>query len=116
LASAQATLQNNINELTETVNSGLTNIYANIAPNMNAGVSITSGWTATKSGWVYAQRWTENAHSYLYINGKEALRAGSGGSYSSLNHASMVYVGKDERVTFDKFECTFYPCKGVQDA
>ena len=120
LASAQATLQNSINELTETVNNGLANIYTNIAPNMSAGISISSGWTATKSGWVWVKG-NSNASGdspYAYVDGKEVYQnwQGSGDSRAgALITSSMFFVGKGQKVTTaGRVQgLTFYPCKGV---
>lgn len=84
-----------------------------IAPNLTAGYSISSGWKSPNAGWVYANRSGDNFHAYLYVDGKELMKAGSGGSYSSLNYGSMIFIGKNRTVTFDKFNCTFYPSKGV---
>ena len=123
LASAQATLQNSINELTETVNNGLGNVYENIAPNMSAGISITSGWTATDSGWVYVNG-TSNASGsspYAFVDGKEVYQnwQSSGDSRAgTLVISTMFYVGKGQVVTATGRinSLVFFPCKGVQNA
>jgi hypothetical protein len=116
LASAQATLQNNINEMSDKLNAELGSMYENIAPNMNASISISSGWTATSSGWIYAYRNGDGFTASLKVDGKDLLIDGSHGSYSNLISGSMLYIGKDSTVTFERYTCTFYPCKGVQDA
>jgi hypothetical protein len=112
LASAQATLQNNINELADKV----ANLFNEIAPNLSAGISITNNWTATSSGWIYAYRNGDGFTASLKVDGKDLLIDGSHGGYSNLISGSMLYIGKDSTVTFERYTCTFYPCKGVQDA
>ena len=123
LASAQATLQNSINELTETVNNGLGNVYENIAPNMSAGISITNGWTATASGWLNIIGSSDASGNVptAYIDGKEVYRnhqSAGDGRAGSLWTSSMAFIGKGQVFTTSGRGTTntFYPCKGVQDA
>ena len=119
LASAQATLQNSINELTKTVNNGLSNVYENIAPNYKAGVAISNGWTAPKAGWINARhnQSYDNQYFTLWIDGVVAFETGGGGSYSAGDTDNIeLFVGKGAQVTFDgsgNKSVTFFPCKGV---
>ena len=116
LASAQATLQNSINELTETVNNGLGNVYENIAPNYSAGISIAAGWTSISSGWLYLQGMTDGTSS-VRVDGtyfQVSYDTGDGQSNGNL----FMYLSKGAVVTnLERIaRATFYPCKGVKNA
>ena len=123
ISSVQATLQNSINEMSEKLEAGLGSMYENIAPNMNAGMSISSGWTATASGWVWVAGNSNASGSspYAYVDGKEVYQnwQSAGDSRAgSLVISTTFFVGKGQVVTTTGRVqgLTFYPCKGVQNA
>lgn len=96
------------------LNQNSSEIMRIISPDLTAGISISSGWVSTSAGWIYATRWGENVTSNLYVNGVTVLYASSLGGYSTLGHGSLIYVDKNDTITFSRFTCKFYPCKGVE--
>lgn len=112
LASAQATLQNSINEIT----SKLGVVLDGLAPNLSAGIGISSGYTTPSIGWVYAYRTGDNFTASLKVDDRDFLVDGSHGGYSNLISGSTFFVGEGVKITFDRYSCTFYPCKGVKNA
>ena len=120
ISSVQATLQNSINELTETVNAGLDGVYENIAPNYNAGISITNGWSATSSGWISAVlNASASMTNTLTIDGQSVLanlQSAGDGRAGYLGIRFMVYIAKGQVVGGSHSGLVFYPCKGVQNA
>lgn len=119
ISSVQATLQNSINEMSDKLGS----MYENIAPNMNAAISITNGWEATASGWLNIIGSSDASGNVptAYIDGKEVYRNHQGyndGRAGALSTSSMAFIGKGQKFTTSgrRTTNTFYPCKGVQDA
>ena len=116
ISSVQATLQNSINEMSDKLNAELGSMYENIAPNYKAGISITSGWKATKSGWLYLQGMPDGTTS-VTIDGvyfQVSYDTGDGQSNGNI----FMFIAKDSVVAnFNRVaKSTFYPCKGVQNA
>jgi hypothetical protein len=116
LASAQATLQNSINEIT----SKLGVVLDGIAPNWSAGVGISSGYTAPKIGWVWVLGYSNASGDspYAYVDGKEVYQNWQNegdGRAGALKISSMFFVGKGQKITtVGRVQgLTFYPCKGV---
>lgn len=122
ISSVQATLQNSINEMSEKLEAGLGSMYENIAPNMNAGISISSGWTATASGWLSIEGYSDaGGVSFGYIDGKtiyENYQWSGDGRAGGLRIMTMAFIGKGQVFTNSNNGTTtvFYPCKGVQNA
>lgn len=119
LASAQATLQNNINELS----TKLSGVLDDLAPNMDAAISITNGWEAVSAGWINIVGASDAGGNVptAYIDGKEVYRnhqnAGDGRA-GSLWTSSIAFIGKGQKFTTSGRGTTntFYPCKGVKNA
>lgn len=123
ISSVQATLQNSINEMSDKLNAELGSMYENIAPNMNAAISITNGWVATASGWLNIVGWSDAGGNVptAYIDGKEVYRNHQGagdGRAGALGTSSMAFIGKGQTFTTSGRGTSnlFYPCKGVQNA
>jgi hypothetical protein len=114
VSSVQATLQENING----VSNKLSSIYDNIAPNYKAGYSISSGWTAPKAGWLYPYHYNTNDNQELVvtIDGVEVFRTGDAGTWSTGHGASgFIFVRKGKKVEFSGSgtnNVKFFPCVG----
>ena len=89
------------------------------APNYNAGFSISSGWTATKSGWLSIEGYSDaSGVSFGYIDGKtiyENYQWSGDGRAGGLRIMTMAFIGKGQVFTNSNNGTTtvFYPCKGV---
>ena len=116
LASAQATLQNSINEMSDKLNAELGSMYENIAPNYKAGMSISNGWTATTSGWIYMGGIADGTSSFQIdgVGFQISYDTGDGQSNGNI----FMFVAKGSVISgFSRVrQATFYPCKGVQNA
>ena len=117
----QSTLQKNIDTVTNTVNTLNANIYANLAPNYSAGVSVSSGYKATKNGWIYyyVESSANNTTAILIDNKKVAYNYQGAGDQraGTLKIGGMVYIAKNQTLTVSvtgspSNTFTFYPCKG----
>ena len=112
VASVQATLQGNIDAAKTETNNLKTDIYTKgFLPNYSAGVSISTGYKATKNGWV---KWYTNNNDggtyYLKVNG---VNVGISHQYKYHNQKTLMFlVSKGDAITFDTGSVTFYPCKG----
>lgn len=121
VASVQATLQANIDGVKSTVDTLNANVYTNLAPNYSAGVSISSGYTATKNGWIYYYITSSaNNTTKVLIDGKDVAYNWQGAGdqrAGGLRIGGMVYIAKGQKMTTSVTgsptnEFTFYPCKG----
>ena len=114
VASVQATLQGNIDEAKTETNNLKTDIYTKgFLPNYSAGVSISTGYKATKNGWVYFEGKVNGGQKIGYVNGKRVFLSAQGVNYHQPIGA-MVLVGKGDTVTTSGSfaSIVFYPCKG----
>lgn len=114
IASVQATLQGNIDAAKTETSNLKTDIYTKgFLPNYSAGVSISSGYTATKNGWVYFEGDGGGGMKRGYVNGKKVFMSAQGVNYHQPCGA-MVLIGKGDKVTTSgNFAALiFYPCKG----
>lgn len=96
LASAQATLQNNINELSNRITQIIQNLPNAISPDVANRYTINNGFIAPSAGWIFIRN-LEESTCVLKIDGVEYNYAhdwGDGGSENSLNW----YVGKGQKV------------------
>lgn len=120
ISSVQATLQNSINEMSDKLNAELGSMYDNIAPNYSAGISVSTGWSATSSGWISAVlNSSASGTNTLTIDGQAVLAnlQGAGdGRAGYLGIRFMVYIAKGQVVGGSHSGLVFYPCKGVQNA
>ena len=90
-------------------------------PDYSAGVSITSGYKATESGWVisniYSDWGTSSANGRLLINGivVSANYHSAGNAGKGHNNVFIVPISKKDVVTYkgNVSDVIFYPCKGV---
>lgn len=114
LSSIQATLQNNINTLNTQLNTINTNLKTYYLPNYSAGFSISSGWTATKDGWVNwnASKVDDGGTSTLSVNN---VAVGYHYHYKYRNdYYCQILVSKGDKITITgKISAKFYPCKGA---
>lgn len=85
----------------------------NIIPDYSKGTDITSGWTATSTGWV---NWNggqagDKSTRYLYVNG---VVVGQHSYYKyGDNYRCQFLVAKGDVITFGKStSAKFFPCKG----
>lgn len=116
VSSVQATLQENIN----TISSKLSNIYDDIAPNYDAGYSVSSGWTAPQSGWLVLTVYSGEANpSAWYIAGKMVAQnsqgTGGNGRAGGLWVTAMAFISKGQILTKSgshEAKAIFYPCVG----
>lgn len=132
IATLKNTLTNQINDLQTNVNTSIdeveadiestetntnnlkTDIYTNgFLPNYSAGVSITSGYTATGNGWVYFEGNGGGGVKRGYVNGEKVFLSSQGVNYHQPCGA-MVLIGKGDVVTTSGGfgALIFYPCKG----
>lgn len=98
LASAQATLQNSINELSNRITQIIQNLPNAISPDVSKRYNISSGFVAPTAGWVFLRN-EEESRCYITIDGVSfdyAYDWGDGGSENSINW----YVGKGQTVTY----------------
>ena len=118
VASVQATLQGNIDNVSNTVNTLNANVYTDLAANLSAGVSVSTGYTTTKSGWlyVYHKNVSDGQNVTVNIDGKTVFMSGDSGTWSAnLVASGFIFVGKGQKITFTGTgtnTLTFYPCKG----
>lgn len=102
----------------EITNSFVENIATKLAPNYNAGFSISSGWTATASGWLSIEGYSDaSGVSFGYIDGKtiyENYQWSGDGRAGGLRIMTMAFIGKGQVFTNSNNGTTtvFYPCKG----
>lgn len=110
------TLQEQLNEANNslsTLTSTVSSLLQKIIPDYANGVTITSGWTATSTGWV---NWNggqagDNTTRYLYVNG---VIVGQHTYYKyGDNYRCQFLVSKGDVITFGKnTSAKFFPCKG----
>ena len=106
-------MQQNINELSATVNA------KNDFPDWNSGISGSWGttYTAIKNGWVYARSHTRLGTTSLYINGKEFVIASSTKEETAAGSSVFIPVSKNDTYRIggggsENHTLIFYPCKG----
>ena len=116
ISSVQTTLQNSINAMSDKLNAELGSMYENIAPNYSAGISITTGWTATSSGWLYMGGTADGTSSFTIDGVSFQISYDTGDGQSNGN--IFMYIAKDSVISdFRRVrQATFYPCKGVKNA
>jgi len=89
-------------------------IISFIMPNYGAGVSISSGYVAPKSGYVsFFSQGDNGSGSYGYINGREVYVRNIGITSFSRSGA---FCNKGDTITFSggqQKNAIFYPCKGA---
>lgn len=106
VASIKATLQGNID-------AAKTDIYTKgFLPNYSAGVSISSGYKATKNGWVnwFMTGMNDGTTYYLKVNN---VVVGESNQYKYLNNKRTQFlVSKGDTITFTGGTGKFFPCKG----
>ena len=92
-------------------------IYSKLTMNANAGVSVASGWTADKNGWLSLWgRSGEGSYSAWLINNKEVFRndqSSGGGRAGRLDTRSVAFIAKGQVLTKAggaSSSATFYPC------
>lgn len=119
VSSVQATLQENIN----TVSDKLSNVYDDIAPDYTKEIAISSGWTATKHGWVKFRIYSSaSGDTNVQINGKVVAENWQGkgdGRAGGFYISGLVYISKGQVVTLGGAQANdgklyFYPCKGAK--
>ena len=114
----ETSVDESIEEVTSTVESAASGAMAILAPNYSSKVSISSGYTATKYGWVdwgVAQGglYYSNGNGF-YVNGiKLAVcfntygdRVGGGNAFVMVSHGDVVTWTKS-------YWAYFIPCKGA---
>ena len=95
------------------------NIANIIAPKFGSGISISNGWVATKSGWIYIRhKQTGDNQTYtVSIDNVVVFFSGGGGSYSGGDtDCSFVFIAKGSTMTRSgsgEITTNFYPCRGV---
>lgn len=114
LSSVQSTLQNNINKLSENMTNSNNSLKTYYIPNYSKGISISSGWTATKNGWL---NWSpinidDGGSGNVKVNNVQV------GYYSRYKYANIYntqfLIGKGDKITFTSgITVKFYPCQGA---
>lgn len=114
LSSVQSTLQNNINELSTKITNSNESLKTYYIPNYSKGISITSGWTATKSGWI---NWSptsinDGGNGNVKVNN---IQVGYYQRYKYANiYTTQFLIGKGDKITFTSgITVKFYPCQGA---
>ena len=114
IASVQATVQANINEVSTKVDNLKQDVYLKgFIPDYSKGQAISSGFVAPSNGWV---NWNggqagDSSSVYLWVNGVEV------GYHSYYKYGDsyrcQFLVGKGDSITFSsKTSAKFFPCKG----
>ncbi len=113
LSSQIESIEDSLDETTQSLNS----VLSNIAPNYASATTISSGWTATKYGWLSCEcHSSANYVGYVNVNGVMVARDYqiSGDSRAGTHYSlSMAFVSKGDVVTFSNSTVKFYPCKGA---
>lgn len=104
-------------DLNNVSDEGLQNIYSSLAMNTNAGVSVSSGWTATQNGWLYYYIYSDaGSTTQVYIDGKQVARnhQNSGdGRAGALRIGGTFFIAKGQTMTSSRSaDFVFYPCIG----
>lgn len=114
VSSVQATLQNNLTALEEKLS--FVNILAAIAPDYAKGASVSSGYKATKAGWIcYRLGSSANYRQSIAIGGVTVAENWQGAGdqrAGTLYITGMVFIAPGQTVTGSYETLTFYPCKG----
>ena len=112
IADIEKEVETGVNNATSSSSTLKTDVYTKgFLPNYSAGVSISTGYTTTKNGWV---RWYTNngdgGEHYLKVN---SVNVGISSQYKYHNHKSLMFlVSKGDTIAFTNGTVTFYPCKG----
>lgn len=89
-----------------------TDVVALGVPDYTSIISITSGYEATKNGWVVFTGNNNYADVWIAVDGVELCRnAGAPGSWVDST-AAQIIVGVGQTVTFYGGSCKFVPCFG----
>lgn len=97
-----------------------TKIMDIIKPDYTAGYSISSGWQATETGWIYVRhRQSQDDQTItLKIDDVIVFQTGGGGGYSGGDVDCVhLFIGVGSTVSFSGKGSTtmmFFPCKGVK--
>lgn len=92
-----------------------------LAPNYGAGYSVSSGWTATKAGWIYCEMSSSANYTTKVLIGGKAVAynyQGAGdGRAGALKVGCLAFIAKGQVLTTSVTgsptnSFVFYPCKG----
>ena len=89
-----------------------------LAPDYTAGVSVSSGYTATKNGWLYIYHKNTNDGQSIAVSvaGTVVFESGDSGTWSTnLVASGFIFVGNGQQITYTGTGTNtlkFYPCKG----
>lgn len=102
-----------LNKNITSINTKINNIFDIIAPNYTAGFAISSGWKATKCGYVSWNSGTagNGTTRRIYING---IEVGFHSYYKyGDSHRIQYMVRKGDVITFESgTSAKFFPCRG----
>jgi len=79
-------------------------------PNFSSALNISSGWTATKSGWIMVSRGYTAAGAYAYVDG---VKVWDSTTFDACYGADFFPIPKGGKFTCSNCDAAkFYPCKG----
>ena len=109
-------LETKTSNLENNVDNKLNSIFLAIAPDLSAGVAVSSGFEAPANGWIIAILNSYDNYIKGYVDNVLVIQGTAAGLEGEAGSSTFFLIRKGQKLTFSRsgYNAKFYPCLGGQ--